>query len=149
MAYKSATNKKHTPTGGFPDTLNYPWTSKTLPASVWYRFDEKFSLKKISFTTPLNLFFWGSTPETFQVIASNDRDDRIKWDVLRTVGAAGFTGLGETRSWEIPCEDQVEYYCYGIRTTKVICNKENLERCANKKSGPYIFVTITNITMYS
>ena len=97
---------------------------------MWYHFDEKFSLRKISFTSDK---LWESTPETFKVIASDDCRD--PWKVLKTVEAAGFTDRGQTRSWEIPCEDPSEYYCYGIQTTKVA------------KDVP--FVAIRNITMYS
>ena len=106
-----------------------------------FRFDEKFNLRKISFTS---VRLWGSTPETFEVFASNDCRD--PWNVLKTIEAAGFTGSNQTRSWEIPCEDQSEYYCYGIRTTKVACGKPNEEGCYDTVNT---FVSITNITMYS
>jgi len=125
-----------TDTSGFHDTRNYPWISKTIPASVWYRFDEKFSLRKISFTSEYN------TPESFKVIANNAGDCRDDWKVIKTVEAAGFTDEDQTRSWEIPCEDQGEYYCYGIWTSKVACGKANEEDCTAT------FVTIKNITMY-
>ena len=104
---------------------------------MWYHFDEKFSLRKISFTSDK---LWESTPETFKVIASDDCRD--PWKVLKTVEAAGFTDEDQTRSWEIPCEDQGEYYCYGIWTSKVACGKANEEDCSAT------FVTIKNITMY-
>ena len=92
-----------------------PWTSEKLPATVWYRFDQKFRLANISFSSSL---IWGRAPDTFEVVAS---DDCVSWYILKRVQGAGFTSSGQTKSWTIPCEKQGDYYCYGIRTTKVAC----------------------------
>ena len=117
-----------------------PWISKKLPATVWYRFDKKITLAKISFNSECRpngdgYEQLGLPPETFDVVAS---DDCHNWMVLRTVDAAGFTGSGQTKSWEIPCENQGEYYCYGIHTTRVITQGVRA-----------VGVAITNIKMYS
>jgi len=125
-----------------------PWTSKTLPATVWYRFDQKFQLAKISFSSAT---MWGMAPDTFDVVAS---DDCHMWYRLRMVYGAGFTGSGQTKSWAIPCEKQGEYYCYGIRTSKVACDhlgnymSDDCSIIQHPGFRGYKRVSITNLTMY-
>ena len=125
-----------------------PWISKKLPAAVWYRFNQKFQLAKISFSSAT---MWGMAPDTFDVVAS---DDCHWWYTLRKVYGAGFTGSGQTKSWAIPCEKQGEYYCYGIRTAKVACDhlgnymSDDCLRIQHQGFRGYKRVSITNLTMY-
>ena len=123
---------------------SYPWMSKKLPAAIWYHFNHKFILAKISFASRTHFpKSWGQTPETFDIIASHDCQ---KWDVLKTVLAAGFTGAGQTKSWVIPCSNQGEYSCYGIQITKVASSSPNYA----ENSGGRVWdrVSITDIKMY-
>merc|ERR1711872_692001 len=136
--------KNYTAAMAFESGDSYPWMSKTLPAAVWYHFNQNFTLAKISFASRrLNPKSWGQTPETFDIIGSHDC---LKWVVLKTVIAAGFTGPGQTKSYRIPCSKQGEYSCYGINTTRVASSSPNCVKYGGEKA--WTRVSITDIKMY-
>ena len=60
---------------------------------------------------PFYLQKWTQSPKAFQVIASNDCSN---WDTLLSVNDSGFTGAHQEKSWQIPCNQQKSYHCYGI-----------------------------------
>ena len=70
---------------------------------------------KISFSS-VDSKYWKESPETFDVIASNDCST---WDTLLSVDHSGFTGQNQEKSWQIPRGvQQKSYRCYGIEGTK-------------------------------
>ncbi len=78
------------------------------------KFDYKFALAKISFAPKNNdLEEWKKAPETFTIVGSHDCTAKSTWDTLREVTKAGG---GQTKSWNIPCESQKLYQCYGIKS---------------------------------
>ena len=77
-------------------------------------FDYNLPLAKISFTSQNDdEEAWTRAPKTFDIVGSHDCYHH--WDTLRKVTNAGFTSGGQTKSWNIPCESQKPYSCYGIR----------------------------------
>merc|ERR1719193_1383154 len=115
-----ATNPKdnHIAALAFKPQVKWPWASKVngpLPATIWYSFDKSFTLAKISFTSRTGPnAFWQQTPKTFDIVGSNDCSN---WNVLKSVSNSGFTKGGQTKAWEIPCEKQKSYKCYGIKAS--------------------------------
>merc|ERR1719334_1836052 len=118
-----------------------PWVSDAggpLPATIWYHFTYKFTLAKISFRTRRDFKAqtdktWNSVPKVFDVVGSNDCEN---WHVLKSVSDSGFTAFDQMKSWEIPCEKQKSFSCYGIRATEAI-------RSASTK-----YVSLQDIQMY-
>jgi len=55
---------------------------------------------------------------------------------LKSVSNAGFTKGGQTKAWEISCEKQKSYKCYGIKAS-----------AAMVEFG-YKLVSLVNIQMY-
>jgi len=102
----------HSAAHAFKPQTGWPWASKDLPATIWYNFNHSFRLAKISFTSRKSL--WSQTPKTFEIVGSNDCSN---WDVLTSVSNAGFIKGGQTKAWEISCEKQKLYKCYGIRAS--------------------------------
>ena len=101
----------------FQPDLDKFWTTKGngVPATVWYHFDYTFTLARISFSPrPVS---WAQVPKTFDVIGS---DDCSNWHVLKSVTNSEFSKSGQTKSWDIPCESQKPYECYGIRATRTV-----------------------------
>ena len=91
------------------------WISHGLPATIWYHFNYNFSLAKISFTSRTNnrnSGDWAQAPKTFNVVGSHDCSN---WHVLKSVTNANFDAPGQTKMWNIPCENQKSYECYGIQ----------------------------------
>ena len=107
------------------------WTCSWFPATVWYHFNFNFTLAKISFTSPGGPD-WNLAPKTFQVVGSHDCSD---WQVLKSVRNADFDDSrgGQTKSWEISCENRKTYSCYGIRVPALKTVR---------------FIGLTNIQMY-
>jgi len=114
----------------------WPWASKAegpLPATIWYKFDHSFTLAKISFTSRTGPnAFWQQTPKTFDIVGSNDCSN---WNVLKSVSNSGFTKGGQTKAWEIPCEKQKWYKCYGIKASAAM-------------DASFKLVSLVNIQMY-
>ena len=120
----------HSAAHAFKPQTGWPWASKDLPATIWYNFNHSFRLAKISFTS--RKLWWSQTPKTFEIVGSNDCSN---WDVLMSVSNAGFTDGSQTKAWEISCEKQKSYKCYGIKASAPI--------------DPYWkLVSLANIQMY-
>jgi len=104
----------HSPANAFKAQTSgtYPWANlaNELPATVYFNFTSSFTLAKISFSSRTDNS-WEQTPKTFEVYGGFDCKT---WYVLKTVSNSGFTGLSQTKSWDIPCGNQDSYSCYGI-----------------------------------
>jgi len=91
------------------------WCSaEGFPAKIWFQFTSAVKVVKISFSSPepsRGHQKWKQSPKAFQVIAS---DDCSNWDTLLSVTDSGFTGAHQEKSWQIPCNQQKSYHCYGI-----------------------------------
>ena len=92
---------------------------KVLAAGGPYVFSSEFyyklTLAKISFASKkVDDEAWKQAPKTFTIVGSHDCISA--WDTLREV-TNGFTGGGQTKSWNIPCESQKLYQCYGIKSS--------------------------------
>jgi len=114
-----------------------PYMSKTLPALVWYKFNNDVCISKISMMTQRPCprgrqgCSWRSmckAPASLKVLGSNDCSS---WVVLKSVENTGFTGLNQMKSWEF---NKKRYSCIGVRFLTVKGN------CAE--------VAIHNIQMY-
>ena len=119
-----------------PETAIGPWGSKTgaFPAKVWFKFKSNEHLNRISFTSRRSHGSDGlvrQAPETFNVIASNDGK---KWSTLLHVKSAGFSADGQTKAWDIACNN-LFFKFVGIEVLKT---QEGIKRNA----------AITNITMW-
>ena len=91
------------------------WCSTVgYPAKIWFKFTSAVKVVKISFSS-VDSNKWKESPETFNVIASNDCST---WDTLLSVTNSGFTGQNQEKSWQIPRTQQKSYRCYGIEGTK-------------------------------
>jgi len=121
----------HTKDKAFKPESDKPWASSSLPATVWYKFNYQFKLAKISFTSRAESTNWDQVPKTFEVVGSYDCS---KWYVLKSVSNAKFTAEGQTKAWEIPCEKQKSYKCYGVK--------------ASASSGQKTLVALANTKMY-
>jgi len=121
----------HTADNAFKPQVGKPWASKSLPATVWYKFNYYFKLAKISFSSR-NDGSWDQTPKTFEAVGSYDCSN---WHVLKSVSNANFTKGGQTKAWDIPCEKQKSYRCYGIKAS------------ANSGHGSQL-VSLANTQMY-
>jgi len=125
----SSTYSDFTADKAFKPEVHTPWASTTLPATVWYKFNYYFKLAKISFTSrAAPSGFWGQVPKIFEVVGSYDCS---KWYVLKSVNNANFTTAGQTKAWEIPCENQKSYKCYGVKASKNSGNAQKLVALAN------------------
>jgi len=102
----------HSAANAFKAQTGYPWAcaANELPATVYFNFTSSFTLAKISFSSRTDNS-WEQTPKTFEVYGGFDCKT---WYVLKTVSNSGFTGLSQTKSWDIPCGNQDSYSCYGI-----------------------------------
>jgi len=134
--WTSAGSTPHTADNAFKPQSNdndAPWASTSLPATVWYNFNTKFTLAKISFTSRAGTN-WAQAPKTFEVVGSSS-NTCSNWHVLKSVTNAGFTAEKQTKAWKIPCEKQKSFKCYGIRATRDTDGNNNL-------------VALVNIVMY-
>jgi len=120
----------HAAAKAFKPESDYPWASTSLPATVWYKFNYYFKLAKLSFTSRTGSN-WVQVPKTFEIVGSYDCS---KWYVLKSVSNAKFTAEGQTKAWEIPCEKQKSYKCYGVK--------------ASASSGQKTLVALANTKMY-
>ena len=95
-------------------------------------FDYNLPLAKISFTSQNDDDeAWTRAPKTFDIVGSHDCSD---WKILKSVRNVRFTSGGQTKSWNISCESQKPYECFGI---------DALE----PKNGGSNMVSLTNIQM--
>ena len=127
----------HDAARAFKPQAGFPWASKrnALPATIWYHFNYKFTLAKISFTSRSNNVVssdWAQIPKTFDIVGSHNCSN---WHVLKSVTNANFNAPGQTKSWNIPCESRKSYECYGIKAF------------APMDSSRWNLVSLTNIQM--
>ena len=87
------------------------WASvkNQLPATIWYKFDQKKNVSRIEITC-----IKSETPLSFQIVASNDCQT---WEVLLMVEDSGMDNENLKETFDIPCGKQKSYRCYGIRNT--------------------------------
>jgi len=114
--------------------VNYPWASKTLPATVWYKFKEPRAVKKIGFTSrEQQNKNWQQAPKTFSIVASNSKNCSSNWDELRAVSDSEITRALQAKAWEIPCASQKAYHCYGLKVTQSIGDNWDLTALSDIK----------------
>ena len=128
FGYYNVSKKEHVALAFKPQTAK-PWYD-WYPAKVWYHFDYTFALAKISFTSSNGPKF-DAFPQSFDIVGSHDCSD---WKILKSVRNVEFTSGGQTKSWNISCESQKPYECFGI---------DALE----PKNGGSNMVSLTNIQM--
>ena len=119
----------HNAAQAFKPQAGWPWASEDngLPATIWYRFNYNFTLAKISFTSRTGKN-WIQTPKTFDIIGSHDC---IGWHILKSVNNANFYRGGQTKLWNIPCENQKSYECYGIKASAAMDSRWDLVSLTN------------------
>ena len=98
-----------------PQTNNLPYASaqNQVPATVWYRFNDKKVVSRISITSRKSSLWGEQSPKSITVVAS---DDCIVWNYLGYWDDLGFSAPAQTKTINIPCDRQGSYQCYGIKT---------------------------------
>ena len=111
----SSFDKRHGPMRAFKwqGYRDAPWHTKWngLPGKVWFKYDEKKWVSKISFGNRRKIGLWDSAKK-LSIIAS---DDCISWVDLLSVDDTQFTSVDQTRTYYIPCGNQGYYRCYGFK----------------------------------
>ena len=112
-----------------PQTTNAPFASAQdrVPATVWYRFNSKKFVSRISITSRKGHYWEHQSPKSVYIVASNDCKT---WKHLGYWENLGFTAGAQTKTMTIPCESQGSYQCYGIKTTAVRISNTGC-RCAS------------------
>ena len=78
-----------------------------FPALIWMRFSKPHRLAKIGFTSP----YANDHPRNIGFIGSNDCSN---WTHMLNIADAGLTKAWETKTWVIPSENRLPFYCIGI-----------------------------------
>ena len=116
-----------------------PWANdrrRKFPHQIWFQFQQKKILARIGFSSRrFHKQYLYQTPVNFDVIASDDcENSEAKFQVLLSVKNAGFSGLDETKTWNIPFMSQNPFLCFGLKIHTTIITKD--------------FAVLTNILMW-